>query len=185
MKYIAQYIKKLCPGVIIRNSKTTESVYYQMDHNFIIRLSSHIGWYDKGKISVIKSFNTDDFIVMLDTCPFPLIKTRKEVKTLIKSLYEIATLTSLTKEYINVKQKAELEAITEWDKFWSKVCILSPNARYLTNTQKDIIKKYFNRGLRGENMINYVKKIKPVTTTAEHIDEMFTTAFEELKIESK
>jgi hypothetical protein len=180
MKYIAQYIKKLCPEVIITNSKTTESVYYQMSNNFLVRLSSHIGWYEKGKISVIKSFNTDDFIVMIDTSPFPLIKTRKEVKLLIKTLYECAMLTSLSKEYHLAKEKAELESIKEWDKFWSRACQLTPNARYLSNEQKAVIKEYFEKGIIGENMINAIKKIKP-RTMIDAVKEMFVKINEELK----
>lgn len=65
MKYIAQYIKKLCPDVVITESKTTESTYYQMNNNFFVRLSEHIGWHEKGKISVIKIFNDEDFIVLM------------------------------------------------------------------------------------------------------------------------
>ena len=90
MKYIAQYIKKICPEVVVTNSKTTESVYYQMEHNFVVRLSEHIGWYEKGKISIVKSFNTEDFIVMIDTSPFPMVKNREEVKRMIKNLYEFS-----------------------------------------------------------------------------------------------
>lgn len=182
MKYVARYIKQLCPEVVITKSKTTESVYYQLGHNFMVRLSEHIGWYEKGKISIVKSYNTDDFIVMIETSPFPLIKTRKEVKSLLKTLYEVYSLTSLSKEYHSVKQKAELEAITEWDKFWSKVCQLTPNARYFANEQKAIIKKYFNKGIRGENMVNQIKKIKPVTTT-ESVKEMFVKLYETYKKE--
>ena len=184
MKYIAQYIKKLCPDVVITNSKTTESVYYQLEHNFVVRLSAHIGWYEKGKVSIVKSFNTDDFIVMVDTSPFPLVKTRKEVKILLKSLYEFTKLTSLSKDYHTAKQKLELESIVEWDKFWSKACQLTPNARYFTNEQKAVLKKYFNKGVRGESMINHIRKIKPVTAT-ETIKEMFVKIFEEKKKEEK
>lgn len=177
MKYIAQYIKKICPEVVVTNSKTTESVYYQMEHNFVVRLSEHIGWYEKGKISIVKSFNTEDFIVMIDTSPFPMVKNREEVKRMIKNLYEFSVLTSLSKEYHTAKQKAELEAITEWDKFWSKACQLTANARFLTAEQKSIIKKYFNKGIRGENMINHIKKIKPIMPI-ENIKEMFSKIYE-------
>lgn len=184
MKYIAQYIKKLCPEVIITNSKTTESVYYQMEHNFVVRLSAHIGRYEKGNISIVKSFNTDDFIVMIDTSPFPMIKTRKEVKVLLKSLYEFTMITSLSKNYYAAKQKSELDGITEWDKFWSRTCQLTPNARYFTNDQKAVIREYFNKGLRGEDMIKFVKKLK-IVTTAESIREMLVKIFEDLKKETK
>jgi hypothetical protein len=177
MKYIAQYIKKICPEVVVTNSKTTESMYYQMEHNFVVRLSEHIGCYEKGKISIVKSFNTEDFIVMIDTSPFPMVKNREEVKRMIKNLYEFSVLTSLSKEYHTAKQKAELEAITEWDKFWSKACQLTANARFLTAEQKSIIKKYFNKGIRGESMINNIKKIKP-TTPIENIEEMFGKIYE-------
>ena len=180
MKYIGQYIKKLCPEVVITNSKTTESVYYNMGHNFIVRLSKHIGWYEKGKISVVKSFNTDDFIVMVDTSPFPLIKTRKEVRATIKCAYEIAVLSSLSKEYHTAKTKAEIESLTDWEKFWSKACQLTANARYLSTEQKGMIKKYFNKGIRGELMINSIKKIKPITSI-ETIREMVTKLLETLK----
>lgn len=180
MKYIGQYIKKLCPEVVITNSKTTESVYYNMGHNFIVRLSKHIGWYEKGKISVVKSFNTDDFIVMVDTSPFPLIKTRKEVRAIIKNAYEIAVLSSLSKEYHAAKAKAEIESLTDWEKFWSKVCQLTANARYLNTEQKTLIKKYFNKGIRGELMVSSLKKIKPVTSV-ESIREQFTKILETLK----
>ena len=165
MKYIAQYIKKLCPNVVIEESKTTESVYYQMGHNFVVRLSEHIGWYEKGKISVVKSFNTEHFIVMLDLSPFPLIKTRKEVKEMLKNLYEYNTLMGLSKDFHTAKQKAEIESLTDWDKFFSKTCGILANARYLSSLQKDILKGYFNkRGVRGERMLNVIKKIKPVTS---------------------
>lgn len=180
MKYIAQYIKKLCPDVVVLNSKTTESVYYEMGHNFVVRLSEHIGWYEKGKISVVKSYNTDDFIVMVDTSPFPLIKNRKEVRQMIKTLYEINTLSSLSKEYHAAKQRAELESITEWDKFWSKACQITPNARYLGNEIRGILKKYFKKGIKGEAMINHIKKIKPITT-AETVKEMFVKIYETAK----
>ena len=182
MKYIAQYIKKLCPDVVITNSKTTESVYYEMGHNFVVRLSEHIGWYEKGKISIIKSYNTEDFIVMIDTSPFPLIKTRKEVREMIKNLYEFYMLSSLSKEYHAAKEKAELESITEWDKCWSKACQITPNARYLGTENKAIICKYFKRGIRGEAMIKHIKKIKPITTV-ETVKEMFTKIYETFKTE--
>lgn len=170
MKYIAQYIKKLCPDVIVSNSKTTESVYYQMSNNFMVRLSEHIGWYEKGKISIVKIFNDEDFIVLIDTSPFPLRKTRKEVKELIKTLYEVSQITTLSKEYHAAKQKAEIEAIVDWDKFWNKLCQLTTNARFLNAEQKNQIKKYFNKGLRGELMINAVKKFKP-TTSVENVNK--------------
>lgn len=163
MKYIARYIKKICPEVAVTKSKTSESEYFQMGHNFVVRLSEHVGWYEKGKVSVVKSFNTDDFIVLIDTSPFPLIKSRKEVKHLIKSLYEFSLITSLSKDYHLAKQKEELEEITEWDKFWSRACQLTPNARYLNNAQKVIIKKYFEEGIKGGVMIDFIKKIKPTT----------------------
>ncbi len=172
MKYIAQYIKKLCPDVVITESKTTESTYYQMNDNFFVRLSEHIGWLEKGKISVIKIFNDDDFIVLIETSPFPLRKTRKEVKELIKNLYEVSQITALSKEYYAAKAKAELESLTDWEKFWSRVCQIAINARFLTNEQKSNIKTYFNKGIRGENMINVIKKFKP-TTTIEYIKETF------------
>ena len=182
MKYIAQYIKKLCPEVVVTNSKTTESVYYQMGHNFVVRLSEHIGWSEKGKISIVKSFNTDDFIVMLDTSPFPLVKTRKEVRLMIKNLYEFHIVSSLSKEYHTSKHKAELESITEWDKFWSKACQCTPNARYLGSETKGVISRYFKKGIRGEAMINYIKKIKPITTV-DTVKEMFSKIYEEFKKE--
>jgi hypothetical protein len=78
----------------------------------------------------------------------------------------------------------ELEGITEWDKFWSKACQLTPNARYFTNGQKTVLKKYFDKGVRGESMINYIQKIKPVTTE-KTINEMFVKIFEEKKKEEK
>lgn len=184
MKYIAQYIKKLCPDVVVTNSKTTESVYYQMNANFVVRLSEHIGWYEKGKISIVKSFNTEDFIVMIDTSPFPMIKNREDVKRMIKNLYEFSVLTSLSKEYHTAKQKAELEAITEWDKFWSKACQLTSNARFLPSEHKSVIKKYFNKGIRGENMINHIKKVKPTTPT-ETVKDMFVKLYETVKEEKK
>lgn len=184
MKNIARYIKKLCPSVVITNSKTTESVYYQMEHNFVVRLSEHIGWYEKGKISIVKSFNTDEFVVMIDTSPFPLIKTRKQVIALIKSLYEYSTLIALSKEYHTAKSKAELEAMTEWDKFWSRACQLTPNSRFLTTEVKAVIKKYFTKGIRGEAMINHIKKIKP-TTSAESVKDMFEKICETEKKEKK
>lgn len=172
MKYIAQYIKKLCPDVVITVSKTTESTYYQMNNNFSVRLSEHIGWYEKGKISVIKIFNDEDFIVLIETSPFPLKKTRKEVKELIKNLYEVSQVTTLSKEYYAAKAKAELESLTDWERFWSKVCQITSNARFLTNDQKTVIKKYFNKSIRGENMVNIVKKFKP-TTPLEKINKTF------------
>lgn len=161
MKYIAQYIKKLCPDVAIKKSNTTESVYYCMSHNFKVRLSEHIGYYEKGQISVIKSFNTDEYIVMVENCPFPIIKNRKEVNELIKNLYEISMLEEKTKEYYALKEKREIDSITEWDIFWNKACVVTSNAYYLSKSQKEIIKEKFNDGLRGEEMINIVKKIKP------------------------
>lgn len=151
-----------------------------MGHNFIVRLSRHIGWYEKGKISVVKSFNTDDFIIMVDTSPFPLIKTRKEVRAIIKNTYEIAVLSSLSKEYHAAKAKAEIESLTDWEKFWSKACQLTANARYLSTEQKGVIKKYFNKGIKGNFMINNIKKIKPITSV-ETIREMFTRILETLK----
>lgn len=184
MKYIGQYIKKLCPEVVITNSKTTESVYYEMGHNFIVRLSRHIGLYEKGKISVTKSFNTDDFIVMIDTSPFPLIKNRKEVRETIKTAYEMYLLNTLSKDYHAVKAKAEIESLTDWDKFWSKVCSLTPHARYFTNPQKAVIKEYFNKGLRGECMIANIKKIKPVTSV-ESVTTILNSSLVKLKDISK
>ena len=180
MKYIGQYIKKLCPEVVITKTKTTESIYYDMGHNFIVRLSQHIGRYTKGKISIVKSFNTKDFIVMIDTSPFPMVKNREEVKTMIKNLYEFSVLTSLSKEYHVAKAKAEIESLTDWENFWTKVCQLTTNARYLSTEQKGMIKKYFNKGIRGELMINSIKKIKPVTSV-ESIREQFTKILETLK----
>ena len=180
MRYIAQYIKKLCPEVVISNSKTTESVYYQLDSDFVVRLSEHIGWYEKGKISVVKSFNTDDFIVMVDTSPFPVIKTRKEVKELIKTLYEVSRLSVLSKKYHTAKQKAEFDAITEWDKYFSRVCQITPNARYFGSSQKTVLRDYFNEGIRGEKMLNEIRKIKP-TTSLETIKERFNRIIEKTK----
>lgn len=180
MKYIGQYIKTLCPKVVVNNSKTTESVYYDMGYNFIIRLSQHIGWNEKGTISIVKSFNTDDFIIMVDTNPFPIIKTRKEVRTFIKIAYEIAMLSSLSKEHYAKKVKAEIEALNDWEKFWSKACQLTANARYLNTEQKGIIKEYFNKGIKGELMIMNVKKIKPITSL-ETIKKTFTKILETLK----
>ena len=153
-----------------------------MSHNFVVRLSEHIGWYEKGKISIVKSFNTDDFIVMVDTSPFPMIKDRKGVRTFLKNAYEISELTALSKEYHAAKQKAEIESITEWEKFWAKACQLTPNARYLGSEQKPIIKKYFNKGIRGETMISYIKKIKPATSL-DTIKEMFNKLMETTKEE--
>lgn len=184
MKYLAQYIKKLCPDVVVTKSKTTESEYYEMGHNFIVRLSKHIGWSEKGKISIVKSFNTDDFIVMVESSPFPLIKTRKEVRLIIKTTYELSVLNALSKDYHSAKQKAELESLTDWEKFWSKICQLTPNARYLNNAQKDIIKEYFGKGIIGELMVNSVKKIKPttsVTTIPLLFDKMLKTIKEDKK----
>ncbi len=184
MRYIAQYIKKLCPTVVVTASKTTESEYYQMEHNFVVRLSKHIGWYEKGQISIVKSFNTDDFIVMIDKSPFPMVKKREEVKRMIKDLYEFSVLTSLSKEYHTVKQKAELEAITEWDKFWSKACLLTSSARFLPSGHKAILKDYFNKGIHGENMINYINKLKP-TTPSERISEVLDKILETTLKEKK
>lgn len=180
MKYIGQYIKKLCPEVVITISKTSESVYYNMGHKFNVRLSQHIAQCTKGKISIVKSFNTEDFIVMIDTSPFPMVKNREEVKRMIKNLYEFSVLTSLSKEYHVARAKAEIESLTDWDIFWSKVCQLTTNARYLNTEQKEVIKNYFNKGIRGELMINKIKKIKPVTSV-ESIREQFTKILETLK----
>ena len=180
MKYIGQYIKKLCPEVVITKAKTTETVYYNMGHKFIVRLSQHIGQYTKGKISIVKSFNTEDFIVMIDTSPFPMVKNREEVKRMIKNLYEFSVLTSLSKEWQVAKAKTEIESLTDWEIFWSKVCQLTTNAYYLSTEQKGVIKNYFNKGIRGELMINNIKKIKPVTSV-ESIGEQFTKILETLK----
>lgn len=166
---------KLCPYAIVTHSKTTESVYYQMSHGFVVRLSEHIGGYEKNRVSIVKSFNTDDFIVTMDNCPFPLIKDRNDVKCLIKALYEYHTITSLSKDFRSKKQKLELETICDWDKFWTRVCSMTANARFLTKAQKDVIKKYFSQEIRGEKMINIIKKIKP-TTSVESIEELFNKA---------
>jgi hypothetical protein len=117
---------------------------------------------------------------MIDTSPFPLIKTRKEVRAIIKNAYEIAVLSSLSKEYHAAKAKAEIESLTDWEKFWSKVCQLTANARYLSTEQRGVIKKYFNKGIRGELMVSSLKKIKPVTSV-ETIREQFTKILEILK----
>ena len=121
---------------------------------------------------------------MIDTSPFPMIKNREDVKRMIKNLYEFSVLTSLSKEYHTAKQKAELEAITEWDKFWSKACQLTSNARFLPSEHKSVIKKYFNKGIRGENMINHIKKVKPTTPT-ETVKDMFVKLYETVKEEKK
>ena len=70
------------------------------------------------------------------------------------------------------KAKAELESLTDWERFWSRVCQITSNARFLTNDQKTVINKYFNKGIRGENMVNIVKKFKP-TTPLENINKTF------------
>jgi hypothetical protein len=119
---------------------------------------------------------------MIDTSPFPLIKTRKEVREMIKNLYEFYVLSSLSKDYHAVKQKAELDTITEWDKFWSKACQMTSNARYLGNDIKVIICNYFKKGVKGELMINSIKKIKPLTNSAV-VEKMFTKIYETLKKE--
>lgn len=163
MKYIEQYIKKLCPEVKISKSKTTDSVYYTLGHNFIVRLSNHYGNNHKENISVVKSFNTDDFIVTFNNSRFPLIKTRKEVKELIRVHYELCAVTDLTNEAQRVKRKATVEGLADWGSFWSYVCQNIPIAVYLSKQQKSVIKKYFERGFVGENMCHLIKKIKPIT----------------------
>lgn len=180
MKYIAQYIKKLCPDVVITHSKTTESVYYDMGHNFVVRLSCHIGWKDKGQISIVKSFNTDDFILMVDKSPFPLIKDRKSVKEFIRVNYETSTLLALSKIHHDTKKRLEFEGIDSWEVFWSQVCDRAPNARFLTPAQKLIIRKYFEEGLRGMKMLSVIKKMRP-TTDESIITEWLCDSLEESK----
>lgn len=175
MKYIGQYIKKLCPEAIVSHSKTTESVYYDLGNDFIIRVSEHTGYHHKEKMSIVKSFNTEDFIVMLGNFPFPLVKTRKEVKELIKIYYELSVISKLTKNFREKKRKETLDNMTDWGCFWSFACQNLPVAIYLNKQQKTIIKEYFDKGVVGENMCKLINKIKP-STTLDVIENMFEKA---------
>lgn len=179
MKYIERYILKICPTAVVMKSKTTESVYYELADGFTIRLSEHIGWYAKDKVSIVKAFNTSDFIVILGSSPFPLIKSRKEVKEMIKALYENHVITSLAHKFHEEKKKSELESIDDWGTFWCKACEQTANARYLGTELKNIIKEYFNDGLHGEKMINEIRNIKP-TTDASCVKKRFKKIMEKL-----
>ena len=172
MKYIGQYIRQICPEVEVVKSKTTESVYYRMGNGFIVRLSEHIGSFCKSGISIVKSFNTNDFIVTVENNPFPLIKCRNEVKEMIKVLYEYHKLSYITKGFYEDKHRLELEMELEWEKFWDMVCKDCYNARYFTQPQKLLIRKYFDGGLRGLKMVECIKRIKP-RTSIESIEDIF------------
>ena len=173
MRYIEQYIKKLCPKVVVTNSKTTESKYYHMGYNFVVRLSEHIGGFEKNCISIVKSANAEDFIVIIDKSLYPLIKSRNEVKEMIKSLYEYTKVMTLENDYLTKSERESFERIDEWDKYWNKVCGIAYNAIYLSKCQKKVIKKNFDNGVKGEEMLKIVKKIKP-TTPVEEIEKLFT-----------
>lgn len=115
MKYIIeQYIKKLCSDAVINLSDSAESIYYNMGHNFIVRLSSHTGMLGKSSTSVVKSFNTDDFIIMIDKTPYPLIKVQKEYRGLIRVGYEMSTLKELAEKHVKEKKEMDIEGLTDW-----------------------------------------------------------------------
>lgn len=180
MKYIAQYIKKLCPDVSVKHSETSDSTYYRMTRKLTIRLSDHIGHKDKNIISVVKSFNTDNFIVMYNGSPFPFVKERKEVNEMIRTVYEMAVVNERTEKYDSDKKKDEIEALTDWGDLFGRICSMIPHACYLSKEQRNKLKECFNDGMKTEKIIAAISKIKPSTTlerTVEIIDEMSSVDF--------
>lgn len=163
MKYIIQYIKKLCPSVEVTYSKTTESTYYDFGCDFVVRLSDHIGIGKNSQISITKAYHSDKYIVMVETSPFPLIKDRKEVKEFIRATYEVFSMRKIMTEHNKLKAMEELDKTELWGDYWSKVCTLYPLARFFTTGQKIRFKEYRDKGVSGKEIFSILKDIKPTT----------------------
>lgn len=163
MRYIEQFIKKNYPSVSIKESKTTETKYYHLDDNITIRLSCHVGMCRKKHLSIVKSFGNDMFVVFVEDSPHPLIKNRKEVKTFIKSFYEMLSTRKMAKTYNEAKKAESFEKISQWDVYWNTIVTRYPKVTLLKKEQKNLFREFFEKGLRGKKLYDIIKKTQPDT----------------------
>lgn len=178
MRYIAQYIKKLCPCVSIKESKTTDSKYYHMEHGFEVRLSEHMGHYKDKRLSIVKPINSDNFIVIVEKNPYPLLLTRNEVKNQIKVLYDYFKLKELSSAYYTAKAKHDFETTMDFGDYWSIVISKKPLLQAIVSKSlKKLYREAFEKGLKGYDLYNVITKTK-LDTRESSAKEWIEKAFE-------
>lgn len=89
MRYLKKFINELSDNIEVVESPKSNSVYYSVD-GFWIRLSDHLQVIPNKfvKVDVVTLWKRKDFLVRIGLTNIPMVKTREEVKTHIKVMYE-------------------------------------------------------------------------------------------------